>query len=137
MKPRTILYISFLFFACTPKEELPVLEGDLLNMINQVNPGYIADERLMKAAEMQVEHMVEVGNIEHDWADGTDLADRLSMCEFLGAAGECTARGQRTEAEVMESWLNSPGHRRIIMGGFNRVGYAMKDNYWCLVVGLR
>lgn len=137
MKHRTLLYISFLFFACNKPEELPIFEGDLLNMINQVNPGYTIDNRLMKAAEMQVEHMALVGNIDHEWEDRTGLAERLSMCEFLGAAGECTARGQRTEAEVMESWMNSEGHRRIIMAGFNRVGYARKDNYWCLVVGLR
>lgn len=47
------------------------------------------------------------------------------------AAGENIAMGQRTAAEVMNGWMNSPGHRSNILNSrFTQigVGYA-KDSY--------
>lgn len=35
---------------------------------------------------------------------------------------EIAARGQETIQEVCESWLDSPGHRKIILGTFSKVG---------------
>lgn len=137
MKHRNIIYMLFIFFACNLHEERQEFDGEIIDMINQVNPVYIIDDRLMKAAEIQVNYLNSFKTIQHDWADGTDLADRLEMVGFLGAAGECNARGHNTEASVMEGWMTSPGHRKIIMGVYNRVGYARKNDYWCLVVGLR
>lgn len=137
MKHKTITLISFIFFTCNMNDELPVFDGELIDMINQVNPGYIIDDRLMKAAEIQVNYLNSLKTIQHDWADGTDLADRLEMVGFPGAAGECNARGHKTGASVMEGWMKSSEHRKIIMGVYNRVGYARKNDYWCLVVGQR
>lgn len=38
---------------------------------------------------------------------------------------EIAARGQATIAEACESWLGSPGHRKILLGDFLSVGVAM------------
>lgn len=51
------------------------------------------------------------------------------------AAGENIARGQRTAAQVMNGWMNSPGHRRNILNpNFTEigVGYAAgsRGPYW-------
>ncbi len=52
------------------------------------------------------------------------------------AAGENIAMGQRSAAEVMNGWMNSPGHRQnILNANFTQigVGYAVKSNgtpYW-------
>ncbi|HCF82769.1 MAG TPA: serine protease, partial [Ruminococcaceae bacterium] len=47
--------------------------------------------------------------------------------------GENIAYGYRTPAEVVEGWLNSPGHRaNILTGSFTHigVGYNENGNYW-------
>ncbi|RST59915.1 sporulation protein [Siminovitchia terrae] len=49
------------------------------------------------------------------------------------AAGENIAQGQRTPEEVVNSWMNSSGHRENIMSkDFTHigVGYVAEGNYW-------
>jgi uncharacterized YkwD family protein/spore coat assembly protein SafA len=48
-------------------------------------------------------------------------------------AGENIAQGQQTPQEVMNSWMNSSGHRaNILKGDFTHigVGYESNGNYW-------
>ena len=48
-------------------------------------------------------------------------------------AGENIAYGQRTPQEVVNAWMNSPGHRaNILNGSFTQigVGYVAAGNYW-------
>jgi uncharacterized YkwD family protein/spore coat assembly protein SafA len=48
-------------------------------------------------------------------------------------AGENIAQGQRTPAEVMQSWMNSTGHREnILKSDFTHigVGYCETGNHW-------
>ena len=50
------------------------------------------------------------------------------------AAGENIAMGYRTPADVMEGWMNSPGHKANILNkNFNKMGigmYSGKTIYW-------
>jgi len=52
------------------------------------------------------------------------------------SAGENIAYGQRTAAEVMKGWMNSPGHRRNILSpNFTEIGVGYATNskgtpYW-------
>lgn len=52
------------------------------------------------------------------------------------AAGENIARGQRTAAEVMNSWMNSPGHRKNILSEkYTHIGVGLAEKsqgttYW-------
>ncbi|OPJ57392.1 CAP domain-containing protein [Clostridium oryzae] len=54
----------------------------------------------------------------------------------FSAAGENIAKGQRSPAEVMNSWMNSPGHRsNILSGTYTQIGVGLaKDSsgtsYW-------
>ncbi|MFY0545138.1 CAP domain-containing protein [Brevibacillus sp. H7] len=46
-------------------------------------------------------------------------------------AGENIAMGQRTPQEVMNGWMNSPGHRANILNpNFNTIGVAYYNGYW-------
>jgi len=64
----------------------------------------------------------------------------FQMMENFGlrftAAGENIAYGQRTPAEVMKDWMNSPGHRSNIMSGaYTEIGVGLAKNkngvcYW-------
>ncbi len=49
------------------------------------------------------------------------------------SAGENIAMGQRTPQEVVNAWMDSPGHREnILNGSFTHigVGYVEQGNYW-------
>jgi len=48
----------------------------------------------------------------------------------FSAAAENIARGQRSPAEVVNSWMNSPGHRANILNpSFNQIGVGVaRDN---------
>jgi uncharacterized YkwD family protein/spore coat assembly protein SafA len=64
----------------------------------------------------------------------------FQMMENFGlrftAASENIAYGQRTPAEVVRDWMNSPGHRSNIMSGsYNEIGVGLAKNkngvcYW-------
>jgi len=46
-------------------------------------------------------------------------------------AGENIAKGQRTPTEVMNQWMNSPGHRaNILQANFTQIGVAFYNNEW-------
>lgn len=46
-------------------------------------------------------------------------------------AGENIAQGQTSPAEVMNEWMNSPGHRaNILNGSFTQIGIANYNNEW-------
>ena len=57
------------------------------------------------------------------WARrNSDLqARRGQVGHFVGGAWEIAAPG-RTPEEAVQMWLNSPAHRRILLGGFTKVG---------------
>lgn len=49
------------------------------------------------------------------------------------SAGENIAQGQRSPQEVVQAWMDSPGHRANILNGkFTHigVGYVKSGNYW-------
>jgi len=64
----------------------------------------------------------------------------FQMMENFGlrfsAAGENIAYGQRTPAEVMRDWMNSPGHRNNILSrSYTEIGVGLAKNkngvcYW-------
>jgi len=46
-------------------------------------------------------------------------------------AGENIAKGQRSPEEVMNAWMNSPGHRaNIVSGNFTQIGIAYYNTEW-------
>lgn len=46
-------------------------------------------------------------------------------------AGENIAMGQRSPQEVMNAWMNSPGHRQNILSpNFTKIGVAHYNGYW-------
>jgi uncharacterized protein YkwD len=57
------------------------------------------------------------------------------------AVGENVAAGQTSAAQVMNSWMNSQGHRENILNrNFNNIGTGIARDtngvtYWCMVLG--
>jgi uncharacterized protein YkwD len=65
------------------------------------------------------------------------MASTHRMQHTSKPVGENIAMGQNTCTSVMNTWMNSSGHRANILGGWNRVGTAAYTSssgriYWCL-----
>ncbi|MGN0618993.1 MAG: CAP domain-containing protein [Ruminiclostridium sp.] len=90
------------------------------------------DSKLCEAAEIRAKEIAEY--FSHDRPDGSAC---FTVFEELGirygAAGENIAAGQRSASEVMESWMNSSGHRQnILSSNFRKIGiglYKSPDGY--------
>ncbi len=104
-------------------------------------PPLVLSPKLNKAAQVQAEGMVSMGEMTHEGADGSNVSARVSAQDYpYRAVAENVAYGQRSGESVMEDWMNSPGHRRNILGDFEEMGAAQsKDEdgrpYWCVVFG--
>lgn len=69
----------------------------------------------------------------HDRPDGSDCYSAVPSDYEWNNLGENIARGQRNPAEVVESWMNSPGHRANILNpefSYMGVGYNSDGNHW-------
>ncbi|ROQ59577.1 RNA polymerase sigma factor (sigma-70 family) [Streptomyces sp. 840.1] len=74
------------------------------------------DAQLTDAALRHSEDMAARDFFEHTNPDGADPGRRITDAGYHWSTyGENIARGQQTPASVMESWMNSPGHRANIL----------------------
>ncbi|TFE33985.1 CAP domain-containing protein [Frankia sp. B2] len=96
-------------------------------------PPLIVDLRLAAAAQAHSVDMATVGYFGHGSPDGRSPFDRIAAAGFsFSIAAENIAAGQRTVAEVMRGWMNSPEHRsNILTCSLTRigVGYATGGRY--------
>lgn len=83
------------------------------------------NQQLSKAAQIQSEDLALGDFFAHTSPDGVDLADRLEAggYESYDTAGENIAAGQITAEQVVQEWMNSPGHRdNILEPAFKELG---------------
>ena len=115
------------------KELLPFVKK-LLDLHNEERSswGYEpleTDSSLCECAQKHAEKMSKEKRLAH--SSMTDLQS--------GSVGENIAWGQKTEADVVNAWMWSPGHRWNILGSeYRKAGFGMaKDSegriYWCVV----
>jgi uncharacterized protein YkwD len=84
--------------------------------------------RLRTAMRLHVEELGEHGDlyISHVSDDGRSFVDRSKAQGYDDAGGENVARGQRDAAAVMDSWMNSDGHRANILNcDFKAIGVGV------------
>ncbi|MFE7260526.1 CAP domain-containing protein [Streptomyces sp. NPDC057592] len=74
-----------------------------------------ASSSLASLAQDFSEDMAARGFFDHTDPDGRTPWDRASKAGVQGLAAENIARGQATAKAVMDSWMNSPGHRANIL----------------------
>ncbi len=97
--------------------------------------------QLMKAAQVHARDMAEHAKLSHEGSDGSTPAQRVERQGYhYVATGENVAEGQDTVAEVMDGWMNSPHHRRNILGDFTEIGAARTEDaeghpYWAVEFG--
>ncbi len=80
---------------------------------------------LNAAAQKRAEEIISV--FDHTRPDGTSCFTVFDAYGIsYGYAGENIAAGQQSPSEVMNSWMNSSGHRQNILGGnFNHIGIGV------------
>lgn len=101
------------------------------------------DPRLTTAAQAHSDEMVARGFYSHTSPDGRQPWDRAAAagCTHRGI-GENIACGQRSAAEVVRGWMDSPGHRaNILKPDFTHLGIGFRGGgemgtYWTQLFGL-
>ena len=90
------------------------------------------NDKLGKSASKHSTDMATKNYFSHTSQDGRTMADRVNSEGYTWTVlGENIALGQTSEKQVMESWINSPGHCKNIMNArFTEVGFGREKNYW-------
>ncbi|NJM22548.1 MAG: CAP domain-containing protein [Richelia sp. RM1_1_1] len=93
--------------------------------------------KLAAAAEKHTRNMAAQNFLSHRGRDGSTLASRVQATGYkYSGLAENIAKGQRTPEQVVQSWMNSPGHRRNILDrGFREIGVCYHKTYWTQVFG--
>ncbi|WP_157407741.1 CAP domain-containing protein [Actinomadura atramentaria] len=86
-----------------------------------------ADARLRRAAQAFSADMAARNFFDHTSPDGSTPGDRITAAGYRWSTyGENIAAGQRTPADVMNAWMNSPGHRANILNcAFTGLGVGL------------
>ncbi|KUO07471.1 CAP domain-containing protein [Streptomyces sp. DSM 15324] len=100
------------------------------------------DPLLTRAAQAHCADMVERAFYSHTSPEGTQPWDRAAAAgSTRQTIGENIACGQRSAAEVVEGWMNSPGHRaNILKPAFTHIGVGYtgggpSGTYWTQLFG--
>jgi uncharacterized protein YkwD len=137
---------------CEPPPPPPVVQVSdvqttVVSTVNQHRSqagqaGVVVDGRLTAAAQGHSDDMARRQTMTHSGGDGTDGGQRIRNAGYgWNTWAENVAAGQSTAADVMSSWLNSPGHRaNILNGGVAHIGVAATTGsngvtYWTMVLG--
>ncbi|SOC43882.1 CAP domain-containing protein [Ureibacillus acetophenoni] len=90
--------------------------------------------QLMNVAEAKSADMAKNNYFSHNSPTYGSPFDQIKAAGIsYRAAGENIAQGQRTPAQVVQAWMDSPGHRaNILNANFTHigVGYVADGNYW-------
>ncbi|MCX7593286.1 MAG: CAP domain-containing protein [Fischerella sp.] len=89
------------------------------------------------AADKYAEEMSERGILSHTGPDGSLPWDRAKAVGYEAQTmGENIAAGQETPEQVVQAWMNSPGHRANILNpDFTELGVGFHNNYWGQLFG--
>lgn len=100
---------------------------------------YAPNETLASAARAHSQDMGTRGYFAHNTPEGITPGDRITAAGYNWSAyAENIAAGQTSPAEVMEGWMNSPGHRANILAticcdlgvGYAQVAGSQYTHYW-------
>lgn len=97
--------------------------------------------RLNEAAQAHARDMAGHGELTHEGTDGSAPPARIKRTGYVyKECGENVADGQDDVGSAMRSWIESPPHRKNILGNFTEMGGAMVKSadgtaYWCVDFG--
>jgi uncharacterized protein YkwD len=100
-----------------------------------------SDTRLAAAAQGHSADMARRDYFDHTTPDGIDPWQRAKAKGYMTPTGENIAMGQRSAEDVVDGWMNSPGHRANILNCDSKaIGMGLARNsggttYWTQMFG--
>ncbi|MBM7556221.1 CAP domain-containing protein [Halanaerobacter jeridensis] len=115
--------------------QMQTMKKEVVNLVNQerqkrgLKP-YQHYSKLANVAQKKAEDMRDNNYFSHQSPTYGSPFEMLKEFNIqYSAAGENIARGQRTAEEVMNSWMNSPGHRKNILSEkYTHIGVGLAKN---------
>ncbi|WP_223707531.1 CAP domain-containing protein [Niabella beijingensis] len=94
------------------------------------------NSRLADAAGLHSSYMQRTGRLTHTGRNGATPEKRVAAAGYKWSyVAENIAMGQQNTREVIQSWLQSPGHCRNIMSrSVAEIGAARSGKYWTLLL---
>jgi uncharacterized YkwD family protein len=90
------------------------------------------DGNLTKVAMAKAQDMYNNNYFDHQsptYGSPFDMMNKFGIT--YNTAGENIAKGQTSPTEVMNQWMNSPGHRaNILNSSFTNIGIAYYNSEW-------
>lgn len=123
-------------------DSIKALENEVIQLVNAERakrglPALTANWEVGRVARYKSQDMINKGYFSHN---SPTYGTPFNMMENFGikfsAAGENIAYGQRTPQEVMNAWMNSPGHRNNILStSYTQIGVGLAKTssgvcYW-------
>ncbi|WP_027621927.1 SafA/ExsA family spore coat assembly protein [Acetivibrio clariflavus] len=123
-------------------DDVKALENEVIRLVNVERakaglPQLTQNWQLSRVARYKSQDMIDKGYFAHN---SPTYGSPFKMMESFGirysAAGENIAMGQQSPSQVMNAWMNSPGHRNNILSpSFTQIGVGLaKDKngrmYW-------
>lgn len=102
------------------------------------------ERKLTTAAARHSNDLARVDKISHTGTDGSNPWKRVKRTGYQPQlAAENVGAGQRSFAEVLQGWKESPGHNKnLLLADATHMGVALKTNpnsryqtFWTLVLG--
>ena len=105
-------------------------------------PRLAVSSKLTAAAERHAKDMAAHEKMVHKGSDGSSPIDRIKAEGYpYRRAGENIAAGRFDTERLMKGWVDSPNHKKNILGSFSKIGVACATGesgkrYWCVTFGL-
>lgn len=112
-------------------------EQQVLNLVNQERTkaglaGLSMDGKLSDMAMVKAKDMYDNNYFDHNspsYGSPFDMMRKFGIT--YNYAGENIAKGQNSPTQVMNDWMNSPGHRaNILKSSFTKIGVAYYKGEW-------
>ncbi|MBC8050259.1 MAG: CAP domain-containing protein, partial [Chitinophagales bacterium] len=100
--------------------------------------------KLTQAAKMHAQDLAKNDRISHFGSDGSDIEERTRRTGYVfNLIAENVGTGQRTPAEVIKGWQQSPSHNEnLLLADADEMGVAVVyrpetefQTFWTLVLG--
>lgn len=93
--------------------------------------------QLNNAAQSHSDFQAATSKMSHDGAGGSQVSDRVRQQGYnFRSVNENVAWNQKTPQEVVQAWINSPGHRaNLLSPSVTEVGVGFNNYYWTLNMG--
>ena len=151
--PVLLIFISLLLVLTPRSEAQDIDRDDILDKVNSVRKaGCICGRKKMppapplrwsttleESAYKHAKDMAKRDYFSHVSPNGKNPGDRVKMSGYdWSYVGENIASGQRTFEEVLDRWINSPVHCKILMNpNFSEMAVARYEDKWVQHFGRR